>query len=540
MSVPGPVRSLVLLKWSLLAGGFRLGLQEKVQLVLAVVFSLGAGVVAVAGFTAVGRGSSSADDVVVVVLPTLSLVVALLATSAATGTTIDVRNLAAEPLRPRELGNGMLAAAVVGPATLAGALSGVGLALGWFPAGPVPAVLVEWVLVGLVVLAWWATLLLVARTCANALGVLVNGRLRSAAQVLAAVSGLGLFLLAQLLVDRLVRWTGEDWDRAARWAALTPPGQLGRALAAADGRPVAAVGHLLLGAVWLVPLWFAHAWATGRLAVAPIRDVPRRSRRARRADRSVEPASRPPRGWSVPGRAVARRTLVTKRRNPREAVNTSVAMALGVSSVVIGAVLADTVDGRLVLGAGLLHFAVVFEANNAYGYDGRALGLEVQSGVTGRALVTGKVRASVSVLLPAALAAVAAVAWIVDGWSWVLPGMLLAGGSVLLAAGVSAVGAVTAPFALPDSPNPLAAGDPGQGCLAGAVLIVEMVVLTVVSVPFALAVWWASTVSVAATVGVAALVLVVEGALLAGGIALAVTIVGGREHALVDKVTPAR
>jgi hypothetical protein len=111
---------------------------------------------------------------------------------------------------------------------------------------------------------------------------------------------------------------------------------------------------------------------------------------------------------------------------------------------------------------------------------------------------------------------------------------------VLLATGASVLSAALAPFAVPESPNPFAAGDTGQGCLAGSVLTIDMVVLAVVSAPVGLAVWWASTRSAALTAAVSVAGPLVGAAVLWLGVSLATRILQGREHELVRKVTPAR
>ena len=232
----------------------------------------------------------------------------------------------------------------------------------------------------------------------------------------------------------------------------------------------------------------------------------------------------------------------------REAVNTVVALLLGVGALAALPLLGagalggplESGDGRLVLTAGLLHFAVLFEGNNAYGYDGPALWWEVGAGADGGRLSRSKALASLAVMAPAAVVLVVLLALISGGWSWLPAGLLLVTGSILLATGASVLSAALAPFALPDSPNPLAAGDAGQGCLAGSVLMVGMVVLTIVSVPIALAVVWAVGRGPTTTAFVSLLAPVVGAVLLALALVAARALLGGREAELVAKVTPAR
>jgi hypothetical protein len=188
----------------------------------------------------------------------------------------------------------------------------------------------------------------------------------------------------------------------------------------------------------------------------------------------------------------------------------------------------------------MLHFAVLFDGNNAYGMDGPAMWVEVASGADAGLLTRSKVLSSLLVmaaptaLLPVVLAAIS------GGWQWLPAAWLIGAGSLTAAAGVSVVGASLAPVALPDSPNPLAAGDTGQGCIAGLVLAVSMLVLAVVSLPVAAVVVVGSGRSVAAGTAAAFLAPVIGSLLLAGCMVLARGKLRGREAELVQAVTPGR
>jgi ABC-2 type transport system permease protein len=221
-------------------------------------------------------------------------------------------------------------------------------------------------------------------------------------------------------------------------------------------------------------------------------------------------------------------------------VNTVVALLLGMGALVAGPLLGGSADSRIVLTAGLLHFAVLFESSNAFGFDGPPLWMEVAAGADGRTLVRGKAVASIATMTPFAALLVVALAAIHGGWEWAPAALLLAAGSVLLATGASVVSATVAPFAVPDSPNPFAAGDTGQGCVASLVLMADMVVLSVVSLPVAVLVWWASTQSAGLTAAVALLGPAVGAAVLWACLRLAGGMIEGREPELVARITPAR
>jgi hypothetical protein len=451
--------------------------------------------------------------------------------------------LAAQPLDTGQLATGLLASALVGPPAIVGALSGVGLALGFAGGGPA-----SWLVLAVAIVCWWATLLLVSRTAANVLGVLAAGRFRQLAQILAALAAVALWLVLQIGSRVTASWGDDRWSsEAARWA-WTPPGQIGRALAVVADRPGAALVHLGLAALWLPVLGWIHELTVGRLITTSPRDGGS-GRPVRTGRRGVRTG---PLGWlprSTVG-ALAARTLRTKFRKPREAVNTVVALLLGMGTLALLPLL-DSVggasalpvaitDGRLVLTAGLLHFAVLFEGNNAYGYDGAPLWWEVGAGADGVRLSRSKAVSSLSVMAPAAFVLVIVLSWMSDGWAWLPAGLLLAAGSVLLATGASVFSAALAPFALPDSPNPLAAGDTGQGCLAGAVLLGGMTTLTVISLPIAAAVVWASTSGPSTTTLVSAASPVVGLIVLAAGLRAARALLHRREAELVRKVSPGR
>ncbi len=527
-------RSLASLKWNLLRNGLRGRLQLRLQTWTSLVASSVLGLFGLAAFAGVGRSFANGDLVVVILLPVIVAGIALLSAAAGVETTIDLRNLASEPIGPQRLGAAALTAALVGPPSLLAGLSGVGLYLGF--AGE--AGLAGRVVVGAAVVAWWATLLLASRTAANVLGVLAHGRSRHVAQTLAAFAAVGMWFGAQVGLQAIQSWDRERWERLADVFAWTPPGQLGRALATASSAPGTAALHVLVAVVWLPVLWWIHGVTTGRLVTAPVR--PGTDARTVRTGRVGVRAGLL--RFLPPGRATAvgARTMRTKARTPREAVNTVVALLLGMGALVAGPLFGGSPDSRIVLTAGLLHFAVLFESSNAFGFDGPPLWMEVAAGADGRTLVRGKAVASITTMTPFAVLLVVALAAIHGGWEWAPAALLLAAGSVLLATGASVVSATVAPFAVPDSPNPFAAGDTGQGCVASLVLMADMVVLSVVSLPVGVLVWWASTQSAGLTAAVALLGPVVGAGVLWGCLRLAGGMIEGREPELVARITPAR
>ena len=527
------VRAFQRLKWHLVVGGLRGGTQQRIQTGLAVLASLVIGVIAAVVLSALGRSFDQADLVIVVLLPLTVLGLGLLSAATGVEATIDPRHLATEPLTRSELGIGLLASAIVGPASLLAMLSGLGVLLGWGGAG-----LAGWVLAAAAVLGWWATLLLFSRTTANLLGAIASSRFRQFAQFAASGSALVAWLAVQLLTQDATDWPPGRWQALADVASWTPPGQLGQVLGSLD-RPTDALVHLLLGLSWLPLLVWASIASTTRLAhgaprasAVSDRVVPRPAG-LRTGARGL--LSRGPVG------AVAARTLTTKVRSPRQAVNTLTALVVGAGVLVIGPILdGGSPDPRTVMLGGLLHFAVLFDGNNAYGMDGPALWMEVTSGADARVLTRAKVTSSIAVMAVPALVVPVALAALSGGWEWLPAAWLIAVGSLLASAGAAVASASLAPVALPDSPNPLASGDAGQGCVAGVMLAAGMLALAAVTAPVGIAVFLASSRSTVLTTAAALLAPVVGALALWGCMAISTGRLRGREAELIQLVTPAR
>jgi len=526
------VRTIASIKWHLLLGGLRGSTQQRIQTVMALVVSLVLGVLGFFLLWGLGRNTAIATDLIIVLLPVVVFGVGLLSAATGVESSLDPRHLAPEPIGRWTLGIGMLAAAAVGPPALLAALIGAGIVAGWSGAGAGAAAIVVLGVVG-----WWVTLLLFSRTLANLLGAFATGRLQQIAQAAATLSALLGWVLVQLLGRDAEGWNSERWATLAAVARWTPPGQLGEAIA----RPVGSFAwlHLLAGLSWLPLLVWASVVSTQRLAMSSPRpggrSTARTRERSRRSGRFL--------GWVLPtspAGALATRTVRTKLRTPRQAVNTTTALAIGGGVFLLGPLLGDAVDPRLVIVAGMLHFAVLFDGNNAFGMDGPAIWAEVAAGADARVLVSGKVMSSLVVMTVPALLLPLGMAALTGGWRWVPAGWAVAMGSVLGAAGVAVASAAAAPVAMPDSPNPLAAGDTGQGCIAGLMLAACMFVLGVASAPVAVGVYLASSRSVGLATLVATAAPLVGLALLWGGTALARARLSGAEEQLVHKVTPAR
>lgn len=526
------VGTIASIKWHLLVGGLRGRTSQNIQTMLAMVISIAIGVVVCVLLWLLGRMDRSGvgGHVVTIMFPVSVFGIGLVSAATGVESSLDPRHLATEPIGRWELGLGVLAAAAIGPPALLAVLSGAGIIGGWAPMGPSALLFIVLAVVG-----WWVTLLLFSRTVANGLGALATGRLQQVAQVAAAMSALLAWLALQLVAGDSTEWTEQRWSTLSALAEWTPPGQLGAAIATAD-EPAQAALHLLAGVSWLPILLASSVWSTERLAMSAPRPggPPASSRlgRSRGLLRRLLPATR--------AGAIAERTMRTKVRTPRQAVNTISAVAIGAVVFLAGPALDPSVDPRVVLVGGVLHFAVLFDGNNAFGMDGPAIWSEVYAGADGRTLVHGKVWSSLVVMTGPAFVMPMALAVLTGGWKWVPAGWLVGIGSVAGAAGVAVLSATLAPVSMPDSPNPLAAGDTGQGCVAGIALTICMTVLVIASAPVAVVLFIASGVSSVLTTAAALLSPVVGVGLLIACAHLASRRLQGDEDRLIDLVTPAR
>ena len=273
---------------------------------------------------------------------------------------VDPRVLATEPLTERQLGLGVLAGVRAGPPGISAALVGIGAFAGAVrgPASIVP--------VALAVVAFLITLLLVSRTTVNALGLL-SVRLPRAGQLVVGIGSL-VFYAGFQIVPRMIGDVGSD-DQADLAVALrmTPMGQLGKALGIAGDQPLAALGHVALGSLWLVPLALVFTWSTRRLLVSTTRRHPTRS------ERTYPSAQRT--GTTVvrvgSGRAVAWRSVLVRLRTPRTALETFTGAGVGLAIVLVPALTVDDVGAGAVLVGGAVQLAVLFIAGDASGPTGR-------------------------------------------------------------------------------------------------------------------------------------------------------------------------
>ncbi|MAT06219.1 MAG: hypothetical protein CL424_14370 [Acidimicrobiaceae bacterium] len=516
------------LRWRLFAGAFRHGGAEQLGAVLSVVASA---VVAFGGGIAVLAAGRDDEWRTFVVLICVTVVMMVLALGVVAGVSqpIDPRVVATEPLSNRDRSVGLLTAAAVGPPGIAGAVIGVALAAGMTHR---PAALP---VVALATLSWLASLLLVARTATNGLSLLLV-RAPRVGQFIVGFGGLAFYGLFQFVPASFAGLDAGERADLATALAWTPPGQIGEAIATGQDSIVASLGHTLLGSLWLIVLWWGFVTSTERLAVAMRSGGP-----AVRTDRNVVARWAHRACGAGPTGTVAWRSLVTRFRTPRTAIETITGAAVGLAAALSPALFRDDPGAEAVLVGGAVQLGVLFMAGNSFGNDGPAVAYEMLAGADPAVAVAGKARSILIVAAPLAVIGPLAAAAITGAWRFLPAGLGVGIAGLLAGVGAAVVQSSLVPIAVPDTDNPFASGESGQGILAAALLVLVLVGLTIVTVPVGLALLWAADRDRAgAVVGLVVAAIALGALVYRSGVWFATRRLSGRDEAFLASVTPAR
>lgn len=518
------------LRWKMLRGALAADGAQKVAVGVGMIASVLVGSIAAAVIFVLGRTTEDPDTVFVTA--TTLAVFAVLMTGVIAGVTqpIDPRVLATEPLTERQLGIGLLGASASGPPGLSAALFGVGLFAGAVRGfgSIVPT--------ALAVAAVLATLLLVSRTTINGLGLLAT-RYPRIGQLVVGISSLAFYAAFQIVPRAVADLDAGDRDRLAGVLAWTPMGQLGRALATTD--PIASLAHVAVGSIWLLPLLWIFTWSTRRL-VTSIRGGATSATSHRARVRPIRALARRLCGGGAVG-ALAWRGVLTRFRTPRTALETFTGAGVGLAIVLVPVLTGRQAGAGAVLVGGAVQLSVLFMAGNSFGSDGPALSNELLTGVEPALIVSGKARSVIVSASPIALVGPLIAAAVTDEWSYLPAGIAVGIGGLLAGAGGAVVQSSLVPIAIPESDNPLASGDSGNGWFAALMLAAVLLALAVLTLPIALALLWAIDRDSIALVSVLAVATIGVGMLiLRGGSSLAATRWRDRGPELFAAVTPAR
>lgn len=476
----------VKLKARLIANGLHAGTQRVIGMVVAAIYGFG---LAIAGFAVlVAAGNNShADGPVIAVLFGAGLTVAwaiLPLLGFGSDETLDPTRLELLPLGRRDLMTGLLAASLVGIGPFATVIALAGGIVGFSPLGTGAVLVVAAVVVQVLVC------ITLSRAVVTALTATLRSRKgRDVRVILVAL----VALLPEVL--RFVFLPANSSLKSLRPAAnvlgWTPVALPMRAMVAAShGRILVSLGELALGGLAVVALGWWWSRSLARIATSP------EAAATRRATVAPVPSGAEPAGHADPlfgsllawlprtrTGAVAAREVRTSWRDPRRRVQL-ISTAL-LPFLVMAGILAQGVAHRPALVyAALLTIALGgARANNQLGMDGRAWWAHEASGADWAADIRGKNLSLVVTTLPLVAMVAVILAVLGDGWSQLLPVLLLAAALCGVQLAIGNVVSVRAPWAVPASRNNAFATNSGQGCFAGLIGVLGLVVLGVLSVP---------------------------------------------------------
>lgn len=525
------ILGFVALRWRLLRGSIRGGGSERAGVIVSTIGSVLVGSIVGIGIAVAGRRVSTDDDLFVLFCTLIAL--GLLGISVVAGITqpVDPRVIAAEPLSDRERGVGLLASAASGPPGLAGAMVGIGLVIGAVRGAATLIVVVPAVIV------WLLTLLVLARTAVNALG-LVTTRYPRTGQLVVGIGGLAFYGAFQLTPALLTGLDDSERERVALVGSFNPVGQLGRALGTADESLTVAAGHLAAGAAFLPVLIALFIVSTTRLATATTQHGAKVV--AGRDDRVLRRTIRRLCGPGAVG-AIAWRSILTRFRTARTALETFTGAGVGLAAVLVPTLVRDGIGSGAVLVGGAVQLAVLFMAGNSFGSDGPALTNELLAGADPRVLARGKARSIVIVAGPLALVGPLLAASVTGEWQYLPAGFLVGSGALLAGSGGAIVQSTFVPVAIPESDNPFASGESGRGLMAALLLAGVLLALAVLTLPVAFALIWANSIGSAPLVTLFGAATLVTGWLvMEGGIRLSTGHLTSHGPEFVRAITPSR
>ena len=353
------------LRWTMLRGVLRTKGAQKWAVVIGFASSIVIGTIAGAALLVAGRRTDDPTTMFVISTTGITFIVVMIGVIAGVTQPVDPRVLATEPLTDRQLGLGLLAASAVGPPGLSAVLVGVGLFAG-AARGPLSCIPV-----GLAVLAFMLTLLLVSRSTINALGLFAT-RFPRAGQIVVGLSSLVLYAVLQLFPRVAATLDEGQQDRVTDILAWMPPGQIGVALSVAGESPGQAMVHVVIGVIWLIPLVWVFTWTTRQLIISVKRSEARSTRKRAGERRPLSATARWLCGTGATG-ALAWRGVLTRMRTPRTALETFTGAGIGLAIVLVPALTRTEAGAGAVLVGGAVQLAVLFMAGNSFGSDGPAL-----------------------------------------------------------------------------------------------------------------------------------------------------------------------
>lgn len=486
-------RLFVRLKLALLGNGFRRGWQQAAGLIVAALYTLPAAGLGARALGVLGRRPDAAalgEPVLVVGFSLFWLgwtVFPLFAFGM--DETLDPGRLKLLPLRRRQLMTGLLAASSVGIGPLATAILLYGVVVGFSRVG----------LGALIVVAAAIVQFLLCVTTARAVTTTLSRRLasrrgRDVITVAAAMLGLVLAGIGQL--PNLVLSSGggpmslerltQRLATVADVLGVLPPGWAARAVAAGSRGEIATGILWLAAALAALPLllwWWAASLERGLDAVTPA------------AASSGRDADLFPRGLGWLPRTRFGAGVAKDVRYAWRVPQLRTQYLMLVLMLVAAAAMAVVNDARseVVLLSPVALLLLGTAGFNLFGADRGAVWLLEITGPRPREDLLAKIAVTGGMGLAIVIALVVVLAAVTGGWSFVVPGLLLAIGVQGAVIAVGVVVSVMAPFPLPESPVNMFAANSGVGCLAvllqGLGLGAVVILLAPVAAAIGFSVW---------------------------------------------------
>jgi len=497
----------VKLKARLIANGLYGGARRVVGFVVAIIYGLG---LAITGFAVLAvAGSRRSDGGVIVVLFGAALTIGwaiLPLLGFGSDETLDPTRLELLPLGRRDLMTGLLAASLVGVGPFATMIAMAGAVVGFSPLGPGAVLVVVAALLQVLVC------ITASRAIVTALSAMLRSRKgRDLRVIFVALVALSPELLRFVFVP--ANSSIKSLQPLANVVGWTPLAIPMRALvAASQGRILVAVGELALGALCVVVLGWWWSRSLERIATTA-EPVATRAAKASSAGATAAAAQHVDAlfgsllAWLPRTRtgAVAAREIRVSWRDPRRRVQ--LVSTVLFPFLVLAGILAQGVAHRPALVyAALLAIALGgARVNNQLGMDGRAWWVHEASGADWARDILGKNISVAVTSLPLVAITAVILAALGDGWSQLLPVLLLAVSLCAVQLAIGNVTSIRAPWAVPASRSNAFATNTGQGCFAGLVGLLALVALGVLSLPGVVAILSISSTTGRTLVGVVSL-----------------------------------
>ena len=181
--------------------------------------------------------------------------------------------------------------------------------------------------------------------------------------------------------------------------------------------------------------------------------------------------------------AIAWRSLLTRFRTPRTALETFTGAGVGLAAVLVPTLTRGTVGSGAVLVGGAVQLAVLFMSGNSFGSDGPPVTHELLAGADLSDLIAGKARSIAIVASPLAVIGPVLAATITGEWRFFVAGLGVGAGALLAGTGAAVVQSALVPIAIPDSDNPFASGESGKGIIAALLLFFVLGGLALTTLP---------------------------------------------------------